>query len=141
MLKILKEVTHWNVDFSRQPNHTYLVNGKGQIVAYAKWHGDDIDEFKSRSYLDKRYRKFIEDNHSGLSKLIPKYNQFEKEDNNKKIISNNTRIFKVKSLDKEYTVEYTQNRYNCTCIGYGYRGKCKHIDAVAKKQQQLKKVA
>jgi hypothetical protein len=48
---------------------------------------------------------------------------------------NNTRIFKVKSKDKEYTVLLKDNNYNCNCIGFGYRGKCKHSDAVAKKQQ------
>jgi hypothetical protein len=138
MLKMLKEVTHWNVDF-RQPNHTYLLNGKGQILAYARWHSDtDIDILKSRSYLDKRYRKFIEVNHTGLSKLIPNYIKEEKNSINN-IIPDNTRIFKVKSKDNEYQVLLKNNQYSCSCIGYGYRGKCKHIDAVAKKQQVLKK--
>ena len=44
MIKMLKEVTVWKVDFPRQPNHTYLLNSKGQILAYARWHSDtDID--------------------------------------------------------------------------------------------------
>ncbi len=30
------------------------------------------------------------------------------------------------------------DQYSCGCIGYGYRGKCKHIDAVAKKQHSPK---
>lgn len=131
MLKMLKEVTEWKVDF-RQPNHTYLLNGKGQILAYARWHSDtDIDIQKSRTFLDKRYRKFIEVKHTGLSKLIPQYIQFEK-DNTKTVIDANSRIFKVKSKDKEYTVTLnkTTDKLSCTCTGYGFRSKCKHVDAV-----------
>ena len=140
MIKMLKEVTVWKVDFPRQPNHTYLLNSKGQILAYARWHSDtDIDIQKSRTYLDKRYRKFIEVNHAGLSKLIPNYINEEKQSIIKEIIPDNTRIFKVKSKDKEYQVLLKNNQYSCSCIGYGYRGKCKHIDAVAEKQHVAKK--
>jgi hypothetical protein len=134
-MEILKEVTQWNVDY-RQPNHTYLVNKKGQIVAYAKWHSNEIDIINSRHTLNKRYRKFVVDNHKGLSKLIP---QFISEDNEKKekVIfskSNNIRRFKVKSKDREYIVEFNKISKNitCQCIGYSYRRKCKHADAVSK---------
>jgi hypothetical protein len=83
--------------------------------------------------LDKRYRKFLKDNHSELSKIIP---QFTKEE--KITIPVNTRVFKVKSKNKEYQVLLKDGQYSCGCIGYGYRGKCKHIDAVAKKQHSPK---
>ena len=36
---------------------------------------------------------------------------------------------------KTYTVELIGGKYHCNCIGYGYRGKCKHSESVAKKQQ------
>ena len=141
-MEILKEITQWEVEY-RQPNHTYLVNNKNQIVAYAKWHSNEIMIFKSRTALNTRYRKFEKSNHSGLSKLI---NQFksedtEKESKSKSIIkpekSNNIRLFKVESKGKEYIVEYnTVGKYiMCPCIGFSYRRKCKHSDAVAKKLQ------
>lgn len=136
-MEILKEITpDWNVD-SRPPNHTYLVNKKGQIIAYAKWHSNDIDILKSRHYLDKRYRKFIKDNHAGLSLLIPQYiNEDNTSDNQKMIIPDNVRVFKVKSKEKEYTVTMdNNNRLSCNCTGFGFRRKCKHVDAVAKIQQ------
>jgi hypothetical protein len=128
-MEILKEVTQWDCDY-QAPNHTYLVNNKNQIIAYAKKHSNNITILKSRINLDKRYRKFIKDNHSSLSKLIIKY---KSEDNI--IIPDNTRIFKVKSNNREYTVLLKDNNYTCNCIGFGYRGKCKHSEAVAKKQQ------
>jgi hypothetical protein len=134
-MEILKEITQWDVEY-RQPNHTYLVNNKGQIVAYAKWHSNDIMVFKSRSTLDKRYRKFEKSNHKALSKLMP---QFISEDNNQKekVVlskSNNVRLFKVLSKGKEYIVEFNKiGKYiTCPCIGFGYRRKCKHSDAVSK---------
>lgn len=139
-MEILKEITpDWAVD-SRPPNHTYLLNNKGQIIAFARYHANDIDILKSRIYLDKRYRKFVKDNHSGLSKLIP---QFQHEDNIKKekdIIPAGARVFKVKSKEKEYQVILKNNQLSCSCTGFGFRRKCKHVDAVAKIQQSTKMV-
>jgi hypothetical protein len=128
-MEILKEVTQWDCEY-QSPNHTYLVNNKNQIIAYAKNHSNNITVLKSRINLNKRYRKFIKDNHSLLSKLIIKY---KSEDNI--ITDKDTRIFKVKSNNREYTVLLKDNVYTCNCIGFGYRGKCKHSAAVAKKQQ------
>jgi hypothetical protein len=135
-MEIVKEITVWNVEH-RQPNHTYLLNKKGQIVAYAKWHGEEINILKSRATLDKRYRKFEKSNHSGLSQLIP---QFKSEDNTNNIKKdNNVRLFKIKSNknNNEYIVEYNiiTKKTSCSCVGYSYRGKCKHSEHVAKKQQ------
>jgi hypothetical protein len=133
MMKIVKEITVWDGIEYRQPNHTYLLNAKNQIVAFAKWHGDDIDELKSRIVLDKRYRKFIEDNHSGLSKLIPKYNTENKPEEKQEAFKPvYERTFKVKSGEKIYTVGYTKNHLTCSCTGFGFRRKCKHVDVVKK---------
>ena len=91
--------------------------------------------------MNKRYRKFEKSNHSGLSKLL---SQFKNEDNQKETKSifkpeksENIRIFKVKSKGKDYIVEYNiLGKYIiCPCIGFSYRRKCKHSEAVAKKLQ------
>lgn len=137
IMEILKEITDWDVDF-RQPNHTYLINRKGLVLAYAKWH-DEIHIFQNRQILNKRYRKFVRNNHEGLSKLIKK---FEQEENsftqNKNIKCPNTRSFKVKSKEKEYIVQYnTLTKYfSCSCVGFGYRRKCKHVESVSKKLEE-----
>lgn len=135
-MEILREITQWSVDYSRQPNHTYLVNAKNQIVAYAKWHSkSDVQIFKSRHTLDKRYRKFEIVQHSKLAKIAK---QFANEDikKEKEIIkpTENIRVFNVKSKDKVYTVTFNKNSKQviCGCIGFGYRHYCKHSDAVAK---------
>jgi hypothetical protein len=129
VMEIVKELTQWKVEY-RQPNHTYLINQKGQIVAYAKWHTNEIQILKSRKILDKRYRKFEKSHHVGLSKIAKQF----KEENDAPIKLDNVRLFKVKSKEKEYLVEYNliNKTLSCPCIGYGYRRKCKHVDAVSK---------
>jgi hypothetical protein len=134
-MEILKEVTQWDVEY-RQPNHTYLVNKKGQIIAYAKWHSKEIMIFKSRTKLDKRYRKFEKTNHKELSKLIP---QFKSEDKSESVDiikpSASVRVFNVLSKGKNYTVTFNtiSKTVSCGCTGYGYRRTCSHSKAVAQK--------
>jgi hypothetical protein len=134
-MEILKEITKWEVDY-RQPNHTYLVNNKNQIVAYAKWHTNEVMVFKTRTTLNTRYRKFEKSNHSELSKLIEQFSSedIQKEEKQKYIKPDYVRLFNVKSKGKVYIVEFNTKvkQITCPCIGFGYRRKCKHSDAVAK---------
>ena len=123
MLEILKETTIW-ADGSNI-NHTYLLDGS-KIIAYAKFGGNDVQEVKSQFRIDKRYRTFVKTKHKGLEKLIKNT-----------IPESNTRVFKVQSKEKEYFVELSDYNYSCTCTGFNFRGKCKHIDAVAKIQQPI----
>jgi hypothetical protein len=123
VMEILKEVTHWNA--SAQSNHTYLLNHKNQIIAYAKWHTDDVQVLKTPISIDKRYRKFEKSNHAKLSLIA---NQLDNK------IPNHIRVFEVKSKDKTYNVTYNNKtkRLSCDCLGFNYRHQCKHSEAVAK---------
>lgn len=123
MSEILKEISDWK-GISKYPNHTYLIGDSGRIIAYAPWHGDNIVILKSQMKIDKRYRKFIKTKHDGLMNIL----STQKKDNN-------IRKFKVKSKDKEYIVSLQENNYSCTCLGFTYRGQCKHTTAVANKLQ------
>ena len=124
MLEILKETTIWS-DGSNA-NHTYLLDGS-KIVAYAKCSDNSVQVLKTQIKIDKRYRTFVKTKHPGLQKFIKNTPT-----------KSNTRVFKVKSKTKEYFVELSDYNYTCTCTGFTFRGKCKHIDAVAKKQQDGK---
>ena len=134
-MEILKEVTQWDVEY-KQPNHTYLVNKKNQVVAYAQWHSNQITVLKTRNVLNTRYRKFEKTNHKELSKLINQFSSEDKqqEEKQKYIKPNYVRLFNVKSKGKVYIVEFNTKvkQITCPCIGFGYRRKCKHADAVAK---------
>lgn len=133
MFKIFKEVTQWECDYN-VPNHTYLVNPKNKVIAYSTEKNNQIINLKIPFDFDKRYRKFVEVKHSKLSDLIPKDYKEEKQEKPKNNPTDNIRVFKVKSKEKEYTVEYNilGNYYTCNCIGFGYRRRCKHTDAVEK---------
>ena len=125
-MEIIKEITVWDCDYN-VPNNTYLLNNKGKLIAYIKEGEDSINQLKTPLEFSKSRRKFIKIQHDGLSKLI----KDEKKDNTKRIIPKNVQLFNVNSNDKDYTVEVTDNRYfSCTCIGFGYRNKCKHVEAV-----------
>lgn len=122
MYEIVKETTSWSADFV-VPSHTYLMSKSGNLIAYAI---DGTNEIrKSTIKIDRARRTFVKVSHSELEKLIPA----EK----KPQAPRNGRLFKVKSKDKEYLVELVGNRLSCSCIGFGYRGKCKHADAVRNK--------
>jgi hypothetical protein len=125
MLQILKEITQWDTEY-KTPNHTYLLDGD-KIIAYAVFGGDEIRTSPSRIKIDKRRRKFIFSDHPGLKKLIA----------NEKPESG-TRTFKITSGEKIYFVSIKKDNYSCTCTGFSFRGKCKHMDAVVAKIQQPK---
>jgi len=117
MSQILQEITEWDSEFPII-NKIYLLDLKDNIIAYTNSDGS-IHQLIKPIKLNKTRRKFIKVNHIGLSKLIQK-------------VEDNTRIFKVKSKDNEYVVSLDNDTDNmsCTCTGFTFRGKCKHIEAV-----------
>jgi hypothetical protein len=131
-MDILKETTVWNAD--KQSNHTYLLNKKNQIIAYAKWHTGDVQILKTPITLDKRYRKFEKSNHKELIAIAKQFGD-EIEYKSKPIKPTNTiRVFEVKSKDKIYKVTFSKisKLLTCDCVGFGYRRFCKHSTAVSK---------
>lgn len=120
-----KEVTEWDNSEFVVPNHTYLFDGKSNILAYAKASNDELVILHKPLPLDNRRRKFIKVKHEALDAygatitLAPPP------------VANNINIFLVKSdSGKEYTVEKIDGKYSCNCIGFAYRGKCKHSDEI-----------
>lgn len=134
MFKILKETTEWKNDFIVY-NHTYLLDPKSRILAYYNVKDKSIHQLKSPYAIDKRYRKFVEVKHAGLSKLIPK--DYKEEKNERIMPSEFIRVFDVKSKSKNKTYEVVFNTNTkqiiCGCTGYGYRMTCSHVKLVAKK--------
>jgi hypothetical protein len=123
-----KEVTEWDNSEFVVPNHTYLFDGKSNILAYAKASNDELVILHKPLPLDGRRRKFIKVKHEALDAygativLAPPP------------VANNINIFMVKSdSGKEYTVEKIDGKYSCNCIGFAYRGKCKHSDEIKEK--------
>ena len=126
MSEILRETTVWSGDYGAC-NHTYLLDNQNRIIAYIKQNDTKVNILKTQIKIDKRYRTFVKVRNIELERLSGK------------TIKSNTRVFKVKSNTKEYSVELDNSYYTCTCTGFSFRGRCKHIDAVAKTLQSTEK--
>jgi hypothetical protein len=61
-----KEVTEWDNSEFVVPNHTYLFDGKSNILAYAKASNDELVILHKPLPLDGRRRKFIKVKHEAL---------------------------------------------------------------------------
>jgi hypothetical protein len=127
-----KEITEWdNSDFV-VPNHTYLFDGKSNILAYVKASNDELVILPKPMKIDTRRRKFEKVKHKALDVYgatvvvdVPNLD--------------NTPHWSVKSdSGKTYTVTLESGRYQCNCVGYAYRGACKHSKSVASTQQSSK---
>ena len=125
-----QEITEWtDVEFT-VPQHTYLFDGKSNALAYAKRGGDDIFIFKKPLKIDTRRRKFIKVKHEALdaygATVVIDVPSLE-----------NTPHWSVKSdSGKSYTVTLESGKYTCNCIGYAYRGACKHSKQIKEEQEK-----
>jgi len=129
-ISVYREITDWSDTEYHVPNHTYLFDGKSNILAYAIEGTNEVKVFKKPLKVDTRRRKFEKVKHKALQ-LLAKTFQEQVEDR----ISTNPQ-WQVKSdSGKTYTVELIAGKYSCNCVGYGYRGKCKHSEQVAKEQK------
>ena len=100
----LKEITKWDLDF--QPNHTYLVDGD-RVHAYINSSGEHVYFSKPMSF-SKAYRKFVE----------LKDNPFD--------IEVKSNLIEVQG-SKGQVYQVDPDKRSCTCTGYSFRGKCKHV--------------
>jgi len=115
-MKVLKEVTKWDVDY-RQPNHTYLLDGD-KIVAYKPWSGMEVRVSKTRkAKLDQRYRKFEEFKY--VEADWPGVN-----------VSTTGPAVKQVQGSKGQTYFVNTESGSCSCVGFSFRGACKHIKQI-----------
>jgi len=109
-MQAFKEITVWK-GISRQPNHTYLMDGD-KILAYRQWHTGEPIYSKTPVRLNQRYRKFVEVDIAQFGEVS------EPARNIKKVQGSKGNVYTV-DLDAK----------TCSCEGYKWRGKCKHIEA------------
>jgi hypothetical protein len=127
-----KEITEWDNSEFVVPNHTYLFDGKSNILAYVKASNDELVILPKPMKIDTRRRKFEKVKHKALdaygATVVIDVTKLE-----------NTPHWSVKSdSGKTYTVTLESGKYQCNCVGYAYRGACKHSKSVASTQQSSK---
>lgn len=121
MAEIYREVTSWGADY-HVPNHVYLFASADTIIAYINSVDNTIHRLNSPLRISRTGRKFVKESNRELAKIAKEFDT--------QFYSPNTKKYKVASNDKEYIVEESSGKYSCTCVGYSFRGKCKHIQAV-----------
>jgi len=107
ILIIAKEVSVWDSPYDL--NHVYLFNDV-MTKAYGYIRNRDLKAtwFKNPIAISTKYRKFE------ILERIKEENSIE-----------------VKgSSGNVYTVKKSDNGYKCSCTGFKYHGRCKHIDLI-----------
>ena len=109
MISILREDTGQCNNFTYQP-HLYYVNDKGKLVWFQV--GDysrGLDKFSKPISFDKRGRKF-----TLIGKVPEEYDEVTIE-----VKGSNGQVYQV-----------DPNKKTCTCTGFKYHGKCKHLKSI-----------
>ena len=109
-MEAVREVTEWKVEY-RTPNHDYLLDGD-RIVAYRPWGTDEVRVLSGKIKIDRRGRKFVK-----LDKSAFKGYDKPKE----------SLVVEVKG-SKGQTYFVNKEEGSCTCPGFQFRGKCKHLE-------------
>ena len=129
-ISVYREVTDWSDSEYPVPNHFYLFDGKSNILAYAREGDGDVTIFKTPLKMDTRRRKFEKVKHKELDKIAKNYQSIQETK------PSDYPNWQVKSESgKTYIVELIGGKYHCNCVGYGYRGKCKHSEQIKKEQE------
>jgi len=116
-MKFYQETTDWR---DNTPNGIYLLNdSKTKMFAYVRPGARSAFKFKNPIAISTRGRTFKEvKNTFGYKIELPK--------------SEFPQWTVVGSKGDKYIVEKTDNGFSCTCSGFKFRAKCKHIDSVYK---------
>lgn len=118
-MKYLQEVTVW--DSKDAPNHIYYVNDdKTKMVGYIKQGTSDLFKFKHPIAIYTKGRKFVELKKKGEPDSV----YFVKQE----VFAPKDVIIVKGSSGKEYQITKVGSRYSCSCPGFQFRNKCKHIE-------------
>jgi hypothetical protein len=115
-MKWFAETTQWSTP---TPNGIYLLNdSKDKMYAFRPSGTGNIKVFKNPIRIETRGRKFV---------VNPV--QFDTQAEEEQPLG---RVWTVKgSKGDEYKVSELNNEYSCTCSGFKFRAKCKHVDSVS----------
>lgn len=111
-MQALMEVTKWEGGFTC--SHMYWMDGD-RALGYSKLGTEPPEYFKAPLRIDKRGRKFVEvADHPFVSKQTDK-------------------IIRVGG-SKGAVYEVNLDQGTCTCSGFKFRGRCRHLEEIQKQQ-------
>lgn len=114
-MKFYQETTNWRDDI---PNGIYLLNdSKSKMYAFIRAGSKSVFKFKNPIQIDTRGRTFKE---------VPNTFKFRIEEPE----NTNPRWEVQGSKGDKYVVERTENGLTCTCSGFKFRGKCRHLSMI-----------
>ena len=114
-MKWFAETTEWS---SNTPNHVYLLDdSKSKMFAYLKFGKGKPIKFKAPIRIDVRGRKF---------KVNPEQPAMDVEEELPQ-----GRVWEVKgSKGDVYKVSELNGEYSCSCSGFKFRAKCRHVESI-----------
>lgn len=122
-MKYCQEVTDWNTSYV-VPNHTYyLTDDRRKAVGYIKAGTKKLIKFSKPMSFDTKGRKFV---------VLPKQGESDEVYFPKKVEVQTNAIEVQGSSGKKYYLTKSGTRWACTCPGFQFRHKCRHIEEMAK---------
>ena len=111
-----QEVTEWP---GATPNHVYLLDdARRKMFAYVRVGADQAEVFAAPRNFDPARRKFkkVADQWQVAIGSKPQGRSWSV----------------TGSKGDQYTVTEQDGTWNCTCSGFAFRGKCRHVTELAK---------
>lgn len=120
-MKYFEEVTDWGSPTAS--NHIYyLKDDKTHMVGYIKQGTTELFKFKQPITFYPKGRKFVELKKKGELDSV----YFTKTET----FTPKAAIVVQGSNGKEYYVTKIGSKYSCTCPGFAFRHKCKHVEGM-----------
>lgn len=121
-MKYFQEVTVWDAGFI-VPNHVYYMkDDKSKAVGYIPAGKSKLVIFSKPMSIESRGRKFV---------ILPKKGESDEVYFPKTESKPVGQVIEVDgSNGKKYFLSKYGNGWSCTCSGYQFRHKCKHVDGM-----------
>ena len=115
-MKAFQEITEWSTDFA-MPNHVYfLSDSKDKMYGYVKASTGEIQEMNSPYRFKASGRRFREVNN--------RWGFFPREEVPEGFVK-----IVIGSKGERYTITEVAGMLQCSCPGFKFRGKCRHIES------------
>lgn len=121
-MKYFQEITEWST--SVQNHIYYLTDDKRKMVGYIPLGTKKLVKFSKPMSFDGRGRKFV---------ILPKEAESDEVYFPKtETVTSEPRIEVEGSNGKKYYLTKRNSRWLCTCPGFQFRHKCRHVEEMSK---------